>query len=253
MPDRALDEAGVWARFADRWERFQESYVPHREDMLGIIVDCLVGAETRDGSRVIDLCCGPGSITRRLLPRMPSADVVAVDVDPWLLEMGRRIVGDDARVTWIETDVRDRAWTGAIPPGPYQAVAVATAMHWFEVGQVDDLYADIATMLAPGGLFLSADMAITGTEGAQRLSRYLSTGWQARQVDAGGVRWERFWSEAEAEPAFEAIMLRRNVGPKPPRVAGAIESHWESLRRAGFREVGELWRFLDTAVLVAIR
>ncbi|MYT19935.1 methyltransferase domain-containing protein, partial [Streptomyces sp. SID7760] len=38
---------------------------------------------------LLDLGCGPGSLAARLAARMPAAEVVGVDADPLLLELGR--------------------------------------------------------------------------------------------------------------------------------------------------------------------
>jgi hypothetical protein len=41
----------------------------------------------------LDLACGPGAISQRLLARFPHARCVAVDLDPVLLTMGQSVLG----------------------------------------------------------------------------------------------------------------------------------------------------------------
>ena len=74
-----------WAESWQRsWDRQQEGYLPDREDRLGALVDIVeaVGGPT---PTILDLACGTGSITRRILARLPGARTVAVDIDPALL------------------------------------------------------------------------------------------------------------------------------------------------------------------------
>ena len=63
-----------------------------RELRLHVLVD-VVEAMAGTSPTVLDLACGPGTITLRLLDRLPQAGPIAVDVDPVL----RAIVGNVRR------------------------------------------------------------------------------------------------------------------------------------------------------------
>ena len=64
-----------------RWERQQEVYLADREDRFTALIDAVEVAAGRPDPLVIDLGCGPGSLAVRLLRRLPSATVIAVDAD----------------------------------------------------------------------------------------------------------------------------------------------------------------------------
>ncbi len=50
----------------------------------------------------LDLACGPGSMSQRLLSRFPQARSVAVDIDPILLLLGQQVLGDmQGRLRWM--------------------------------------------------------------------------------------------------------------------------------------------------------
>lgn len=73
-----------WMGWLRRRDLQQEGYVPEREARFTAILDAL--AELLPASFVaLDLACGPGSISQRLLDRFPEAHAVAVDLDPVLL------------------------------------------------------------------------------------------------------------------------------------------------------------------------
>ena len=59
---------------------------------------------------MLDLGCGTGSVTLRLLSRLPSARVVALDVDPVLLTIAAANFAGDERVriaAWWASAARD--------------------------------------------------------------------------------------------------------------------------------------------------
>jgi trans-aconitate methyltransferase len=61
-----------WLDWLQRWDAQQEGYVPEREARFTAMFDAL--AELLPASFVaLDLACGPGSISQRLLARFPGA------------------------------------------------------------------------------------------------------------------------------------------------------------------------------------
>jgi ubiquinone/menaquinone biosynthesis C-methylase UbiE len=60
-------DAGRWAA---RWDEQQERYLPQREERFQIILD-VVERVVGTSPRLLDVCCGTGSISRRALERFP--------------------------------------------------------------------------------------------------------------------------------------------------------------------------------------
>ena len=86
------------------WEDQQNGHAPDRELRFQLLLDYVEQLTGGPPARVLDLACGPGSITRRVLNRFPAAEVVAVDTDPLLLDLARDAFADDPRV--------GRVWSG---------------------------------------------------------------------------------------------------------------------------------------------
>jgi trans-aconitate methyltransferase len=80
--------------------------------------------------RVVDLACGPGTVTRRLLARFPAARSIAVDVDPVLRAIASASFARDDRVRIVHADLRDPNCLDAPPDAQVDAVLTATALHW---------------------------------------------------------------------------------------------------------------------------
>ena len=78
----------------------------------------------------LDLACGPGSISQRLLARFPQACSVAVDIDPILLLLGRQVLGDmQGRLRWVEADISEPSWYSQLGEEQVDAVVSTTALH----------------------------------------------------------------------------------------------------------------------------
>src|SRR5438874_22610 len=97
-------------RWLQRWDAQQAGYVPEREERFRVMLDVL--AALLPGEFVaLDLACGPGAISQRLLERFPAARSVAIDFDPVMLALGQGAVGTyDDRLRWIDADLTDQSW-----------------------------------------------------------------------------------------------------------------------------------------------
>lgn len=56
-------------------------------------------------TRILDLACGTGDLTRALADAHPDADVIGLDLTPEMLERARRLAPD--RITFLEADMTD--------------------------------------------------------------------------------------------------------------------------------------------------
>jgi hypothetical protein len=74
------------------------------------MLDFVAAAVEGSNLRLLGLCRGTGSISKRALGRFPDASIVAVDNDPALLELGRCALGD--RVEWRDADLPEPAQGG---------------------------------------------------------------------------------------------------------------------------------------------
>ena len=252
MSTTALD-GEAWLR---RWDAQQQLHIPHREDRFAAITDTLA-AFAGEGPRVIDLGSGPGSLSGRVLRRLPGAEIVALDADPVLLEIGRSAFADQSRVRFVDADLRGE-WGYALPvPGPFDAAVSTTALHWLELPDILHLYAQLAVLLRVGGVFVNGDRfeydhdqpTIAAAANALRTP-------EPEPVPGGAETWETWWTAAAADPALAEAMAertrRRHEHPHD-HARHALEFHRAALLSAGFAEVGTVWQRLTDRVLVAIR
>src|SRR5688572_9492243 len=97
---------------------------------------------------ILDLGAGTGHGARALKRRFSSAQVVAVDIAPGMLERARR------QSSWLRRFGRVRADAYALPfrNGAFELVFSSLMLQWCD--DLDAVFAEIARVLAPGGLLL---------------------------------------------------------------------------------------------------
>lgn len=241
----------------ESWDRQQESYLPDREERFAVLadlVDCVAPADRP--VRVLDLAGGPGSISLRVLRRLPDAHLTLLDLDPVLLALARATHSD--RVTVVSTNLSDPRWLEALPQHGFDAVLTATALHWLLPDRLRELYAEIRTVLVDGGVLANADHMPDGSLPGlrRRLGERAARRRADRHAAGAALSWEQWWERASADPVLgplceqrrEAFIDRHHGDHTPP-----VEWHLAALREAGFHETGVVWRSAADAIVCGAR
>lgn len=96
-----------------------------------------------DTRNIVDLGCGPGTLTRQLAERWPAAHVVGVDSSPDMLAKARPLA-IPGRLEFVQTD-----FAGWSPDQPVDFIFSNAALHWIDDHEA--LLRRLAEWLAPGG------------------------------------------------------------------------------------------------------
>jgi SAM-dependent methyltransferase len=142
-PDWHWDET-LFAGAATHYERGRLPYAPG-------LADAFATALGLDGTgRLLDVGCGPGTVTLRLAHLF--AEVVGLDADPDMLAEAARLAGERGvgNARWVRLRAED------LPAGlgAFRAVTFAASFHWLDRPQVA---AAVRAMLDPGGVVVHVD------------------------------------------------------------------------------------------------
>lgn len=250
-----------WSGWLARWDAQQTGYLPDREARFEVMFTALEQLLPPDFV-ALDLCCGPGSLSQRLLERFPQARAIGVDYDPVLLKLGREALGDlDGRMQWLEADLRDPEWNAGLGDPKVDAVLSTTALHWLGGDDLARVYFQLGQRLAPGGVFINGD----NMPYAPNLSAFgkIATSvrearWDEANFTAAGIdNWEQWWSALRTEPGMEALVAERDSRFPPEWRAVWHNTTYEfqvaALLESGFSQVGTIWQVFDNRILLAIR
>ncbi len=248
-----------WQDWLRRWDAMQMCYIPDRETRFAVMFDALEAALPASFV-ALDLACGPGSLSQRLLARFPHARCVAVDLDPVLLAIGHGAVGTcDGRLCWLEGDLRGDEWADQLGEAGFDAAMSTTALHWLGDQHLARVYAHVGRLVKPGGVVLNGDRMRYGQRlpTIQRICDAMAT---RAETDAGAQdvmeSWRAWWTAFSAEPRIHELMVERAQRfPEDPDddKAPTVEVHMAALRAAGFREADAIWQNWHNRVLMAIR
>ncbi|MFE9307553.1 class I SAM-dependent methyltransferase [Streptomyces sp. NPDC088353] len=248
-------EGADWAAWQESWDRQQEWYMPDREERFRIMLD-MVEALVGTTPRVLDLACGTGSITARLLARFPGATSTGVDLDPALLAIARGTFDGDERVSFVTADLKDPDWPAKLPYDSYDAVLTATALHWLHSEPLAALYGRVAELVRDGGVFMNADHMIDETtpriNAAERAQRHARME-QAKR--AGALDWAEWWQLAAKDPVLAEPTARRFeiYGEHADGDMPSAAWHARVLRDQGFTEARPVWCSPSDTLLLALK
>ncbi|MFJ1596805.1 class I SAM-dependent methyltransferase [Streptomyces sp. NPDC088261] len=244
-----------WTDWQRSWDRQQEWYMPDREERFRVMLD-MVEAVVGPEPRVLDLACGTGSITDRLLRRFPGATSTGVDLDPALLTIARGSFAGDDRVTFVTADLKDPDWPGLLPEGPYDAVLTATALHWLHSEPLAVLYGQLAGVVREGGVFMNADhMPADDTpriNAAERAHRHAA---MERAKAEGALDWADWWDLAAKDPVLAEPTAERFriYGEHADGDTPTAAWHARTLREAGFAEARTVWSSPSDSLVLALK
>jgi SAM-dependent methyltransferase len=263
-----LDQAAA-VRWIRRWDAQQNGYMPDREERFTALIDAVEAEAGRPDPLVLDLGSGPGSLAMRLLDRMPAATVIAIDADPLLLALGRAAYPARAGLGFADLDLRSPGWAGRLGlPRPADAAVSTTALHWLTVPALHAMYAELATVLRPGGLLLDGDhltedaaVAPTLARLDEALTRRISERGTERAAEHGSGTgapedWQAWWQAATADPALAGPAAERERRRLSEDHHGSesvlLARHVSALAAAGFSEIGIIWQHGESRILAAV-
>lgn len=242
--------------WVSRWDAQQERYIADREERFAVIGDvvaeALRSAQPTVGATVLDLGCGPGSLSARLADRLPGLRVIGLDADPLLLALGRARYG--YRVEFVDADLTAPELPEQVPPVIDAAVST-TALHWLDPEPLAALYRNLAARIRPGGVFVDGDHMPANDPALRDLGRLVRESRAQRAGVIDNEEWGQWWAAAQAEPELADLITQRSERAIAHHGSNSLSpaEHAELLLAAGFSSAGPVWQCGDDTVLVAIR
>jgi 2-polyprenyl-3-methyl-5-hydroxy-6-metoxy-1,4-benzoquinol methylase len=146
QPDN-INTVDYWnSVYRNEWEtgyaqsdRYSRDYAPIHDAIIGLIPQ---------GSRVLDIACGPGLLCRKIKQRVPGACVLGVDFSEFMIA---RIQERD-RELQIEYRCMDIRISLDALPGPFDVVMMCEILEHLEVPV--KTVATALGLLKPGGRFI---------------------------------------------------------------------------------------------------
>jgi len=121
-----------------------EQYQKYADERARPFFDLAGQIRSEAPRQIVDLGCGPGTLTRTLAERWPAAQVLGVDSSP---EMLTKATGQSLPGRLVFEQANIATWTATVP---CDVIVSNAALHW--IANHDRQLARLADMLAPGGV-----------------------------------------------------------------------------------------------------
>jgi tRNA (cmo5U34)-methyltransferase len=209
-------------------------------EALGIIVD-LIPYDSDDTFEFVELGCGTGEPSMRVLQHFPLARGTCIDTEPEMLEIAKRKLASAAD----RADIRQADMRGCDMP-PCDVVFSAKAFHHVSAGDLPLLLKRIVLALRPGGCFILYDHMPVGPQWGVK-TREQSRRLYRRHIQSAIAAGQATQEEIDARWAFKKNMKAAGKDVEYRHTADEI---LDAMGEAGFAEVGIVWQmFADTILL----
>jgi tRNA (cmo5U34)-methyltransferase len=212
---------------------FGRYFVPEREQQIAAFVELIPAYD--QPFTILELCCGEGLLAGALLERFPTCTVYGLDGSPAMLEhASRKLAQHGERFRPQLFDLADRSWRAQ--PAPVHAVVSSLTIHHLDGAEKQQLFQDIAQLLAPNGVLLIADViAPAGRAGVELAAKAWDAAVRRRALEIDGnldamAYFEREQWNMYRYPEEDGI-------DKPSRLLDQLK--W--LEQAGFADVDVFW------------
>jgi tRNA (cmo5U34)-methyltransferase len=150
--ERELTEALHWQYHFDArtYTDAIRADVPAYEDLQ----DQVAAASGSGARRILDLGTGTGETARRVLVAHPEASLVGIDENEEMLAVAR------SQLPAERVELRTGRIEEPLPAGPFDLVTSALCVHHLAGEGKADLFGRVHDALAPGGLFVLADVVV---------------------------------------------------------------------------------------------
>ncbi|MDD1771972.1 MAG: class I SAM-dependent methyltransferase [Methanomassiliicoccales archaeon] len=136
----------------------------------------------KKGNSIMDLGCGDGVLTRRLLDVDGTISAVLVDASPEMIEKARKKLSNHERVKYVNTSFEEMIRTDA-RMGPFDLVISSLAIHHLTLKDKRRMFQLIYRNLGPGGHFVNIDTMLPPTESLENWYLELWEEWMRRRCD----------------------------------------------------------------------
>jgi len=210
--------------------------LPYYDEMLDAIALCVPS----QSSRILELGCGTGELTVKILQRCPNAQLVAVDYSPRMIDfVGAKLdnQGERDRVKTLQLDFG--AWANDeadVEVGsPFDAIISSLAIHHLTDEMKGKLFQKIARSLNPGGQFWNADPLLPEFPELSDLYQQSRQCWARKQgLDLEAVRSKIGKSDTQGYSSQDQL--------------ATLDTHFQMLKEAGFSKTAAIWKYYNLSV-----
>lgn len=198
MIDKQL-VAGHFGRAAETYEEYALVQQQMAQHLLSLLVPH--GPFTR----ILEIGCGPGTLTKHLVTAWPAATLWATDISPAMLHQAQHALGTHPRLRFACQDGEDLTITG-----PFDLIIANAAFQWFTRPALS--FRHFSSLLKPGGILAYGTFGTTTFHELRTAfaQAYCRTGLTGSYVHGPGFRSAEDYRVFSADAGLSILRLEEH-------------------------------------------
>lgn len=213
--------------------------LPYYDEMLDAIALCI----PPESKRILELGCGTGELSFKVLQQCPNAELVAVDYSPRMIEFIQEKLehhGERNRVKVLQLDFGAWANDETEIGDNFDAVISSLAIHHLSDEMKGKLFQKSARSLNPNGRFWNADPLLPEFPELADIYDESRQRWAQKQgLDLDAVRSRIGKSQDQGYSSHDQL--------------ATLDSHLQMLQSAGFSKTAVIWKYYNLGVFGGLR
>jgi tRNA (cmo5U34)-methyltransferase len=227
---------------ARRYLKVSNSMIPGRADVYNIVAELAALFSPGEGT-ILDLGCGSGDVIEAVLQKAPGTSAVLIDFSDEMVRCAEERFRGNPEIRVIKYDL-NRGIPDSLNGCAFDAVVSCFAFHHIEFERRVPVYAQIHSLLKPGGIFINGDRFM---EESPIINQWMFDAWVRWMTDRSE---ERFGVSVTFDHMKAGqLKIDRDFGDKP----GSIWASEKDLRAAGFTHIDCLYKNQIIAVIAAVK
>ena len=160
--------------YVKQWSDSIVRYRPERQQLFKVFAAEAARIE-KAALSVFELGCGPGFLAEALLQNCQIARYTLIDFSPQMLELSRnRLARFKERTVFYQLNFKKSDWTAALPTDFDLVVSLQTVHELRHASRIPELYAQLYSLLAPGGSLLICDHVNSSLPSGHRAAHFMT-------------------------------------------------------------------------------
>ncbi|NEU79068.1 class I SAM-dependent methyltransferase [Nostoc sp. UIC 10630] len=211
--------------------------IPRYDEMLEVISRCLPSTSLR----ILELGCGTGELSLKILKRFSNAQVIALDYSPRMLQFAQdKITASGYQKRWVGTQADFGDWANNPEKlnigSEFDACVSSLAIHHLQDEMKLKLFSRIAASLTQDGCFWNGDPILPESSALAEVYQAAREEWSVEQgTDLTEIRAKLGASSTQGYSSQDQL--------------ASLDAHLQMLSKAGFKTVAVPWKYYGLAVL----
>ncbi|MCI5867861.1 MAG: class I SAM-dependent methyltransferase [Methanosphaera sp.] len=198
------------------------------DDMLDALVNAI--PDEKENPRILDLGCGTGNVSLRILEKFPNAKITCFDISDKMIEHAKEKLQDYD----VEFVIGDFTIIDIIDK--YDVIVSSLALHHIKTDdEKKHMYHHIYEALDEGGVFYNADVIKANSNYNAKLNHKIEN--------------EYMQSKQLPEDEMQNYHDKRDDNDHP----ATLMTHLRLLQEVGFKEIDVIWKYYSNAVYGAAK